>query len=293
MSPPRRPPAAPYGPTKPAEDDIRRVVEQARELAKLIPLGPPGLPSFEPWTLLPLPEVFDKPIEAIDAAYSTLASQGQPLSRTLSDLDWRGNDAERFREAFASIRHSELGARARELRQLGNALRKIQRDTRDEWEWIKLIRWRVESFLREVRRAFDQARSLAFNKLDDAMRAIDHTSDALGHHAESVYEGARALGEAVTPGGSDGSDRLRKASKAADQAGEDARRAYDAVVDFATGWPYRLGCLPDGVCREWYDVDRFMASKSGTSEAYGVVYEAAPFAARIARIARQRAGVPT
>lgn len=269
-------PAAPtYGPTAPQEEEIRSTAEQVRDLVGGIS-GPLGLPTFDPRTLLPLPGAFDEPIKALELASRAFGQLGDPLVRQLAALDWRGGDADRFRETFASGRRSALRDRTADLERLAGTLRAIQLATKDERELLIAIGHRVVEFLDDVRRALQQALELAREKVETAGRAVAAAGEAVGESIDSLVHGVKALGEAAVPGGSDGTDELRKAAESAEDAANAAQRALNEIVDFVTQWPWRPATLPDGVCRQWYEVDEFMASKSGSSEAYGAVYRRPP-----------------
>ncbi len=273
-------PLAPtYGPTGPQDTQIRTRVAEARDLLAGIP-SPSGLPSFDLRTLLPLPEAFDAPIRALEDAARTFDSVGGPLSRTLGEVMWKGADAAAFRDRFESERQQRLRERAADLERLATTLRAYQRATKDEWDLLGAIRRQVIEFIGDVQRAYQQAAQLALDKLGTARRALAEAGDAVGHHVDSLAHGARALGEAIVPGGRDGREELRQAALAAEGGVEAAQRALDAVVDFVSNWPYRPGTLPEGVCRQWYAVDEFMAAKSGSGEAYGALYRRPPSTTR-------------
>ena len=264
----RAPPA--HGPTtRPttATDWPRRVAE----IVDAIP-SPMPLPGFDPRTLLPTPAAFDEPIRSLEQAAATFDVMGGNLQDVLAGVRWRGNDATRFRDHVATGRTPQLRARAGDLRDLAADLRRVQARTRDEIEWIQLIAREAVGFLDTVEAAFRSAWSSAMEALGDARQLCASADDALRNAAGGAVDLARAGLDQLT--GGDGLDDLVRAARHANAVVADAQQALDAVVDFTVHWTFNRFTLPAGVCRAWYEVDSFMAGKSGTAEAYGVTYAA-------------------
>lgn len=240
--------------------------------------SPMPLPGFGPRTLLPTPSAFDEPIRSVEQAAATFDVMGGNLVDVLAGVRWQGNDATRFRDHVANRRTPELQARAQDLRDLAGDLRRIQARTRDEIEWIREITRAAVSFLDSVGAAFQSAWNSAMEALGDARQLCVSAHSALENAAGGAVDLARAGLDQLT--GGDGIDDLIRATRHAEAAMGDAQQAFDAVVDFTLNWMFNRTNLPQGVCRAWYEVDSFMATKSGTAEAYGVTYAArGPFRA--------------
>jgi hypothetical protein len=240
--------------------------------------APGQLPGFTLDTLLPTPDVFDEPIQSLEQAAATFDVMGGDLGGTLAEVRWQGNDATRFRQQFDGTRTPQLTARAGDLRDLARQLQRVQARTRDEIDWIRLISREAVDFLDRVELAFQSARNMAMDALGDARRAWDSAHDTLTQAAGGAVDLARAGLDQLT--GGDGLDDLVRAARHAQDAVGNAQQALDAVVDFTLNWRFNRLNLPHGVCRAWYDVDDFMATMSGSGEAYGTTYAArGPFRA--------------
>jgi hypothetical protein len=250
--------------------------QRVADVLAAIPLPMP-MPGFDPRTLLPTPAAFDEPIRSLEQTAATFEVMGGNLGEVLGGVRWQGNDATRFRDHFTGGRTPQLQSRAGDLRDLAGELRRIQGRTRDEIEWIRAIHRAAVGFLDTVEAAFRSAWSAATEALGDARQLCMSANDALQNAAGGAVDLARAGFDQLT--GGDGLSDLVSAARHAEAVVGNAQQALDAVVDFTVNWTFNRVNLPQGVCRAWYDVDSFMASKSGTAEAYGVTYPArGPFA---------------
>jgi hypothetical protein len=229
-----------------------------------------SIPGFDVGTPLPTPEVFDEPIRSLDRTARTFEVIADNLGRELDGVTWVCNDATRFRNEFSGTRQPQLAARARDLQDLADDLRRIKSRTRDEIEWIRLIERDVRDFLSRVQAAFQAARNAAGEALADAQQAQRSASSALNNAVGSASDVVRAGVDEIT--GGDGTDDLARAERRAQAAVGDAQDALAAVVDFTTNWTFTGTNLPPAASRAWYDVDAFMAQKAATTEAYGVTY---------------------
>ncbi|HEY8526832.1 MAG TPA: hypothetical protein VIL48_17810 [Acidimicrobiales bacterium] len=229
-----------------------------------------ALPGFDLRTVLPHPTAFDQPIRSLEATAATFETMGGSLGDVLYDVRWDCADATRFTNQFAFDRAPQLTARATDLRELADQLRRIQARTRDEIDWIRAIAREVTSFLDRIDAAYLRAKAAAAEAVADAERALGQLRSA----AEGAFGGAIDLARAGVDEltGGDGRDELSRALSQARGALGDARRAFASIVDFTTGWEFNRTNLPEGDCRAWYDVDDFMSWKSGSAEAYGVTY---------------------
>lgn len=259
-------PQAPGAPGTTPTDWPRRVNDALGSTVSLI------LPGFNPRTILPTPQVFDEPIRSLEQTAATFDVMGGNLEGVLSDVRWECADATRFRNQFTGDRTPQLTGRARDLRDLADELRRVQARTRDEIDWIRAIQRGVIGFLNEVRAAFERAKAAAAEALADAERAVGSLQSAAGNAVDGAVDLVRAGYDELS--GGDGRDELNRALGRAQAAAGDARRALAAIVDFTTNWEFNDTNLPEGECRAWYDVDEYMAMKSGSAEAYGVTYPA-------------------